>query len=239
MTDGMADRVAVITGAAGPLGRALAVDLGAAGARVALVGRRRERLDDLAAELELPADRWITIGADLREPAAADDVVRATIKQFGRIDVLAHLVGGYLGGIALLELDPGDIGEMLDRHLWTTLHMVRAVVPSMTAAGWGRIVTVSSPVATSPPARTAPYAIGKAAGEILLLGLARELAGSGVTANVIQVRAIDAEHKRDREPSAKTASWATPEEIVAAIRYLCSEQGGRVNGSRIPLHGAA
>ena len=73
----------------------------------------------------------------------------------------------------------------------------------------------------------------------IVLALARELAGTGVTANVILVRAIDAERVRDREPSSKTASWATPEEISAMVRFLCSAEGGRLNGARIPLFGPA
>jgi len=74
--------------------------------------------------------------------------------------------------------------------------------------------------------------------EALLGSLARDLAGSGVTVNVVRVRTIDAEHERDRAPSARTAGWTTPEEISAAIRYLCSDPAGVVSGGRIPLFGA-
>ena len=79
--------------------------------------------------------------------------------------------------------------------------MVRAVVPVMTEAGWGRIVAVSSPLASTPGKAVAPYAIGKAAQEALLGGLAREVAGTGVTVNLVLVKTIDVDHKRDAEPS--------------------------------------
>jgi len=59
-----------------------------------------------------------------------------------------------------------------------------------------------------------------------------------VTANILRVRSIDVEHKREHEPSPKNASWTTPEEIAAALLYLCSDEANRVNGARIPLYGA-
>ena len=71
-----------------------------------------------------------------------------------------------------------------------------------------------------------------------MLTLAEELKNSGVTAKVLRVRSINVEHKGEREPSAKDASWTTPEEIVAALLYLCSDEANRVNGARIPLYGA-
>jgi NAD(P)-dependent dehydrogenase (short-subunit alcohol dehydrogenase family) len=80
--------------------------------------------------------------------------------------------------------------------------------------------------------------VGKAAEETLMLTLSEELKNSGVTANVLRVRSIDVEHKREREPSPKNASWTTPEEIAVALLYLCSDEANRVNGARIPLYGA-
>jgi 3-oxoacyl-[acyl-carrier protein] reductase len=86
----------------------------------------------------------------------------------------------------------------------------------------------------------APYAVGKAALEALFGTLAREVAGTGVTANLLRVRKIDAEHARDAADAPKgAASWTSPEEIAAAIRYLCSDEAGAVNGARIPLYGGA
>ena len=89
----------------------------------------------------------------------------------------------------------------------------------------------------SPGPRMAPYVAAKSAQEALLRSLARDVAGSGVTANLIAVRAIDAEHERETAPSPKNAAWTTPEEIVATIRYLCSPDASAINGARIPLDG--
>jgi NAD(P)-dependent dehydrogenase (short-subunit alcohol dehydrogenase family) len=175
--------------------------------------------------------------ADLRQADAAARAVSAVVDRFGRMDALLHLVGGYHGGEPVVEVRDAEVGAMLGQHLWTTLNMVRAAVPVMTAAGWGRVVAVSSPFASNPGKAVAPYAIGKAAQEALLGGLAREVAGTGVTVNLVLVKTIDVEHQRDAEPSPKTASWTTPEEISAVIGHLLSDDARAVNGAKIPLFG--
>ena len=97
---------------------------------------------------------------------------------------------------------------------------------------------ISSPRALNPQGNNAAYAVGKSGEEVLTLSLAQELKDTGVTANIILVRSIDVEHRRDREPTPENASWTTPEEIAAAIIYLCSDEARMVNGARIPVHGA-
>jgi NAD(P)-dependent dehydrogenase (short-subunit alcohol dehydrogenase family) len=116
---------------------------------------------------------------------------------------------------------------MVSQHLWTTFHLAQAFTPGMTTNGWGRIIIVSSPVATNPAAKLGAYAIGKAAQEALLLTLAQEGKDSGVTANIIQVRSIDAN---------SAGKGTSPQEITAAILYLCSDMAARINGTKIPLY---
>ncbi len=232
-------RVAIVTGAAGPTGRAVTAMLASEGASLALLGRQRAPLASLAGELEIPADRWLAEAADLRDPAAAGRAVDAVRERFGRVDVLVHLVGGWTGGSSVLETPLDAFASMLDQHLWTTLHVARAVIPSMVAGGWGRIMAVSSPVATAPAPRSGAYAVGKAAEETLLQTLAREVAGSGVAVAILQVRTIDAARERVSAPSPKNASWTTPEEIAAAVRYLCSDEAAVLNGACIPLFGGS
>ncbi|HEX9068374.1 MAG TPA: SDR family oxidoreductase, partial [Ktedonobacterales bacterium] len=81
------------------------------------------------------------------------------------------------------------------------------------------------------------YVFAKAAEETMVLTLAHELQGTGVTANVVQVRTIDVRHERETAPTPKNASWTTPEEIAAAMCYLCSDEAGVISGARIPLFG--
>ena len=126
---------------------------------------------------------------------------------------------------------------MLDQHLWTTLHVAQAVVPGMVERGFGRVIAVSSPLAVDPGAKGASYAMAKAAEEALVRSLAREVSGSGVTANLVIIRTLDAKHERETAPTPKNASWATPDEVAEAIVFLASPAAAAVTGGRIPLYG--
>jgi NAD(P)-dependent dehydrogenase (short-subunit alcohol dehydrogenase family) len=231
------DRVAVITGATGNLGSVVAGSFSKQGLKLALLSTNVERLEGLASELGLPKDRVLTGAYDLTSHEAVREAAATVLEKFGRVDILVHLVGGWTGGQPVTEVAEEEVAGMLKQHLWTTFHLAQAFVPLLTASKWGRIIVVSSPLATNPPAKMAPYVVGKVAQEALVLTVAKEVAGSGVTANILQVRSIDAKHERDQQPSSKNANWTTPEEITAAILYLCSNEAHVVNGARIPLYG--
>ena len=233
----LADRVVLITGCTGPLGRVATASFAAAGARLGLVGSAKTRLDALAADLHLEPDTWVGAKADLRRAGDATRAVARIAERFGRVDVVLHLVGGWSGGTKIPDLDPKDLEKMLAQHVWTTLHVAQAVVPGMLERGWGRFIAISATVALDGAAGMAAYAVAKAGEEALLRTLAKEVAGSGVTANVLVVRKIDAAHERETASSPKNASWTTPEELVAAMRYLCSDEASAVNGVRIPFTG--
>lgn len=236
MTDrpGTSDRhVAVITGAAGGLGRVLAAELAVDGWDLALFGSSVARLGALEVELALPEERVAYLAVDLREAEASTTAIASAIARFGRIDALAHLVGGWTGGMRVADAADELYDSMLDQHLWSTLNVIRPLLPHMVAAGRGRIVAVSSPQAVAPDAGMSAYAIGKAAEETLLAALAQELAGTGVTVNVLRVRSIDP--SADPHRPAERAGATTAAEISAAIRYLFSDVGRAAHGQRIDL----
>ncbi|MCJ7622704.1 MAG: SDR family oxidoreductase, partial [Anaerolineaceae bacterium] len=138
---------------------------------------------------------------------------------------------------AVVDIPGDEVENMLRQHLWTTFYLAQEFVPHLLANQWGRIIVVSSPYATQPRAKGASYAVGKAAQETLMLTLANELKGTGVTANILLVRTIDIEHKRDNDPTPRNAFWTTPEEIASAVLYICSDEARMLNGARIPLYG--
>ena len=234
---GLNERVVVITGATGGLGRVVALRLAESGTRLALVGSSAEKLEVLERDLNLGEDRTLFIAVDLGQPEAAQSVLDAVVTQFGRADILLHFVGGWIGGKPVAQVSVDDVSSMLQQHLWTTLYLAQVFGPHLADNGWGRLIVVSSPSVAAPPANGAPYSIGKSAQEALMLTLAEEYKGTGMTANVLLVRTIDVKHERDNQPSPKNASWTTPEEIAASVLYLCSDQAGMVNGARIPLYG--
>ncbi len=247
--DAVDSPVALITGVTGPVGRSVARRLAAQGARLAMVGRDRARLDTMAAELAaalsaMPgvdaaaaAGSWTKVVGDVRDAEAARAVAATVEARYGRIDALVHLVGGWAGGTPVVDLDPAEVRGLLDRHLWSTLNVAQAVVPGMIARGFGRMVAVSSPVASTPVARQAGYAIAKSSEEVLLRSLARELAGTGVTANVVTIRGLADDPGGDPgvEVAPRKMGMATPDEIAEVIAFLASRASATINGERITL----
>jgi NAD(P)-dependent dehydrogenase (short-subunit alcohol dehydrogenase family) len=223
----MNNRVVVITGATGGLGQHAARGFAEQDACLALLSTDQNKLDSLVKELNLPEERILTLAADLLDADAVQDSVEVVSTKFGRVDALIHLVGGWTGGKTLKETSLDDFAFMLEQHAWTTIHLLRAFSPKLAENGWGRVIAVSSPFATKPSATMGAYALGKAAQETLLLTLADEFTGTDVTANIIQVKSIDLRG---------TGKGTSPDEIVAAMLYLCSNEAGKINGVQIPLY---
>ena len=220
-------RVVVITGATGELGQLTAQAFAEQGASLALLSTNQEKLAALVRELNLPDDRLLACTVNLLDAQAVREAAEAVSAKFGRVDVLIHLIGGWTGGKTIAESDPDDFKFMLERHAWTTIHLLQAFSPKLAANGWGRVIAVTSPFATNPSSKMGPYAVGKAAQETLMMTLADEFKGTDITANVIQVKSIDAKG---------IGKGTSPEEIIAAMLYLCSEEAGKVNGTRLPLY---
>lgn len=223
------NRVVVITGATGGLGRVAARRFAEQGARLALFSRDAEKLQALAQELSLPGSRIMTGAYDFADPQAALAAADAVQQTFGRAEIVLHLVGGWIGGKAVVDLPPADLSTMLAQHVWTTFNMAQAFAPQLAANGWGRIIVVSSPAAADPSANGAAYSIAKAGQEALIATLAEELKARGVTANVLRVRSIDP----------RPEYGAAPDEIAAMMLCLCSDAARAVNGARIPLYGSS
>lgn len=233
----LADRVVLITGATGDLGTVATRRFGEAGARLGLVGRVEARLTATARAAGLVGDRWAAGVGDVSQRDQAEAAVAAVTERLGPVDVLIHLVGGYAGGGPIASFADDDLHSMLGGHLWSTLHVTRAVVPGMTERGWGRVIAVSATATATTPPGLGAYTAAKSAGETLLRTLAREVSGSGVTVNVLVGRKIDTHHERETAPAPRNAPWSTPEEIAAAMLFLCSDDAATITGARIPLDG--
>jgi len=222
----MNERVFVITGSTGVTGKAAAREFAEYGASLVLLGTDSSKLDALVRDLNLPAARVLALTADLRKSDAVHSAAEAVIEKFGRVDGVVHLVGGWVGGRLISETPQDDFESMLDQHAWTTFHLFREFAPLLAKNKWGRVIVVSSPTATTPQGKASAYTAAKAAQENLVLNLAAELKEANVTANIIQVRSIDADER---------GKGTTPDEIVASMLYLCSDAASKVNGMRIPL----
>lgn len=217
----------VITGATGALGSKTAHAFARRGDSLILLDNDQTKLDALTRELDLPSERSYASVIDLRDADAVRAAAEAAAAKFGGVHALIHLVGGWTGGKTLVEASATDLDGMLGQHAWTTFHLFQSFTPYLSKSGWGRVIVVSASTVPNPPGKTGVYTAAKAAQENMVLTLAAELRENGVTANIIQVRAIDAQNK---------GTGTTPDEIVAAMLYLFSDEASKINGARIPLY---
>jgi NAD(P)-dependent dehydrogenase (short-subunit alcohol dehydrogenase family) len=231
------NRAAIISGATGGLGRVVTKAFAEQGAKLAIIGRDKEKLSELSNTIKLPEGMLFPLTADVNDPESAQEVVNTAISHLGRVDIYLHLVGGWAGGKLITDVEEDELASMLNQHLWSSFYMIKAILPNMLENGWGRIITISSPSAYRPPGKNSPYAIAKAAQEALILSLAAEVKGTGVTANIIPIKMIDVDHEKLKNPSKKNQTWTTPEEITETILHLCSDAARMINGVRIPLIG--
>lgn len=240
------DRVAVVTGAGAPdgIGVAVARHLVAEGARVVL-GATSDRVHERATELGPAA---VGAVADLTIEGSADELVDAATGRWGRLDILVNNAGmtsvssGWDadGDVATLSL--ADWQAALARNLTTAFLMCRAAVPVMTAAGYGRIVSVGSTTGT---VNAMPGQSGYTAAKAGLVGFSRalalEVAGSGVTVNVVAPGYIATGSQLEFEAAAAAAGpigrSGTPEEIAACVAFLAHESASFVTGSVLVADG--
>jgi NAD(P)-dependent dehydrogenase (short-subunit alcohol dehydrogenase family) len=225
----MGDRVIAITGATGKLGRVVSARFAETGARLALLARNEEEVAALASELPGGSERHAGFAVDLDDGGSAIAAAAAVRERLGPASVLLHLVGGYAGGTPFVDGTDDEWTHLLDLNLWSTIHAIRAFLPDINAAEEGRIITVSTFVAAAPTSKHAAYGASKAAVEALTISVARDLAGTTATSNVVVIRAIGDEKATDTHA----------EEIAAAMTWLCSPEAGAINGQRIPLIGRA
>jgi NAD(P)-dependent dehydrogenase (short-subunit alcohol dehydrogenase family) len=229
-------RVIAIAGAGGGLGPIVAQRLADAGASLSLADRSQEIADGVAHDLGLPADRVDPRAVDLLEEEAANDWAAEVEQRFGRIDGLLHLVGGYRGGDPIHSFDLADY-EFLHGLLVRTLQLAtRAFHPALTRSGRGRFVLVSAAAAQMPEDTNAAYASAKAAAEAWTLALADSFEGTGATANIIVVNAIETPRIREESPGEDRPTFTPAEDLAEAIAFLCSDAAQRMNGQRLSLH---
>ena len=235
-------RVAIVTGAAGGIGRAMTQGLLAAGIRVAGVDRDREPLEALTASAheQGKADNLLTIQTDLTNDSAVDEITKGTCARFGRIDILVNNAGIGPGAIRsdswrrplkFWEITPDQWRRFVAVHTTAPLSLANAVVPEMMREGWGRIINVTTSLGTMLNAGSPTYGPSKAALEALSAIMAKDLDGTGVTVNVLVPGGIT-NTPMVSESGFDRAKMIQPEVMVPPLLWLVSDAAGKVTGRR-------
>jgi len=226
----MTAKIALVTGADGGLGTHVTNALLDEGFTVAGVAPRiRQDSFDHPHFTALPAT--------LNSLEAAKNAVAAVISRFGKIDVLAHLVGGFAGGQTIADTDDATFQRMFDMNVNTAFHIFRAVLPHMRKASSGRIIAIGSRAAESPGATVGAYSASKAALVSLVRTVAIENKDAGITANVILPGTMDTPANRAAMPGADTSQWVQPASVASLVVWLAGDAGKDVTGAAIPVYG--
>jgi NAD(P)-dependent dehydrogenase (short-subunit alcohol dehydrogenase family) len=235
-------RVAVVTGAAGGIGRAMTRALVAAGIRVAGVDRDREPLEALAANAREQGEAadLLTVQTDLTGDSAAEEITKAARDRFGRIDILVNNAGIGPGTIRpdswqrplkFWEITPDQWRRFVAVHTTAPLALTNAVVPEMMRQGWGRIVNVTTSLGTMINPGFPTYGPSKAALEALSAIMAKDLDGTGVTVNVLVPGGIT-NTPMVSESGFDRAKMIQPEVMAPPLLWLVSDAAGKVTGRR-------
>lgn len=233
-------KTAVVTGAAGGIGRAMTRGLLASGIRVAAVDRDAASLAASAREAG-PTAELLTIEADLGDAAAAAEIVRAACARFGQIDILVNNAGLAPGSIRpdswqrplkFWEITAAEWRRFVAVHTTAPLALTSAVVPEMMRRGWGRIVNVTTSLGTMLGAGFPTYGPSKAALEAMSAIMAKDLDGAGVTVNVLVPGGVTDTPMIPDDAGFERARLIRPESMVPPLLWLVSEAAGDVTGRR-------
>jgi NAD(P)-dependent dehydrogenase (short-subunit alcohol dehydrogenase family) len=231
------NKVALIAGGTGGLGRAVSQAFLAQGAKVIVTYRKKQEFDELKKAAGTGASKLFGSDVDVTDHAAVQKFISTIAGENGRVDFLVNTVGAYAGGVRLWDTDPAVLDQQLNLNLISGYVLCRAAVPLMLKQKSGAIVSVASKAAVDHAAGAAAYAASKAAAVAMMDSLAADLKGSGVRVNSVLPSIIDTQANRKAMPGADFAKWPKPEEIANVILFLCSDAARVVHGATIPVYG--
>lgn len=232
---------ALVTGATGGIGGAVASLLHRQGAQVALSGTRRPALDDLAAQLK---ERVHVTPCDLGDPAQVEALLGQAEQAMGSVDILVNNAGLTRDGLAMRMKDE-DWQKVLDVNLTASFRLIRAALRGMMKRRFGRVIGITSVVGVTGNPGQANYAASKAGIIGMSKALAQEVASRNITVNCVapgfiatpMTEVLTPEQKDKLLAGIPVGRMGTPEEIAAAVLYLASREAGYVTGATLHVNG--
>ena len=234
-------KTALVTGATGGIGGAIARALHAQGATVLCAGTRIQVLDQLVAEL---GERAIAVAADLKDPATGDMLVKRAESDLGKLDILVNNAGFTRDGLAMRMKDE-DWSEVIEVNLTAAFRLARSSLRGMMKRREGRIISITSVVGVSGNPGQVNYCAAKAGMIGMTKSLAQEVASRGITVNCvapgfIETPMTDALNEQQRErilQNLPAGRLGRPDEIAASVVYLASSEAAYVTGQTIHVNG--
>jgi 3-oxoacyl-[acyl-carrier protein] reductase len=243
----LTEKVAIVTGAAQGIGRALSLGLAREGARVVLADINAQGAEAAAAEIEKNGSESLACRVDVSQAESVENLKELTLRRFGRIDILVNNAGIY-PVCSVSEMAEELWDRVIDTNLGGNFLCSRAVVPSMRAAQAGRIICVSSTIGYKGATHGAHYAASKAGIIGFVKALAREVAQDGITVNAICPGVTDTAqprgHRSEDELMAQAKSIplgriGQPADMVGPVVFLASDAASYITGQALMVTGGA
>lgn len=238
MPNEFADKVVMITGAGGNLGRAVIQVFAAQGATLALVDRSTDALTPYLQELGISEERYHIAPADLNDMTQVDELVSNFEARFGHIDVLAHTVGGYAAGDPVHAAGVEVWEKMMNlnaRPVYITCGRVAQHMLEKNIAG--KIVVVLARAALKGTAKHGAYNASKAAAQRIIESMAVELRDKNINVNAVLPGTIDTPPNRQSMPNADYSKWVQPQQIAEVMAFLASEKASAITGDSVEVYG--
>ncbi len=237
----LSDKNALVTGATGGIGAAIARALHKAGATVAISGTRAEKLNDLATEL---GERVHIIAANLSERESVDQLAKSAIAAMGSVDILVNNAGITRDNIAM-RMKEDEWDSVMQVNLESVFRLTKGVMRGMMKSRWGRIVNITSVVGVTGNPGQANYAASKAGMIGMSKSLGQEIASRGITVNCVapgfiatpMTDVLSSEQKAALTKSIPSGVLGAPEDIAAAVLYLASDEAGYMTGQTLHVNG--
>lgn len=234
-------KTALVTGATGGIGAAIARTLHGAGATVAISGTRAEKLHELAAEL---GDRVHVIAANLSDRSSVDALAKSAIDAMGSVDILVNNAGITKDNLAM-RMKEEEWDTVLQVNLESAFRLMKGVMRGMMKARWGRMVNITSVVGVTGNPGQANYAASKAGMIGMSKSMAQEVASRGITVNCVapgfiatpMTDALTEDQKAAITVAIPSGKLGTPEDIASAVLYLASDEAQYVTGQTLHVNG--
>ena len=231
------NRVAVIAGGTGALGRAIALAMLRAGATVVVTYQHQAEFDKLTDDAGDLSDRLTGESVDVTDSDATANLALDLHAKFDHVDILVNAVGGYAGGKNVWETDPKTYATQMALNLQAGFALSHGFLPLMVKQNRGWVVNVASRAGLVASPGSGVYAASKAGALALFRALAEEVKPYAINVNSIVPSIFDTAANRAAMPSADFASWPKPEQIASVVLFLCSEEGSIVHGAEVPVYG--